>query len=96
VQRIKVPGEPNRGSRCTESRFQFYGGGERRFIAGCSQAEEKGRKEEWVGAALLSSTHWSRTRWALTKEGRERRGKRNRKKVGKESLYSPVSTTKTM
>jgi len=81
------------------ARFQkpyFYGGGERRFVAGCSQAEEKGRKEEWVGATLLSSTHWSRTRWALTKEGGERRGKRNRKKVGKESLYSPVSTTKTM
>ena len=55
---------------CHHARFA---GGERRFVAGCSQAEEtrryekgdrkeKGRKEEMVEAALLSSTHWSRTR----------------------------------
>jgi len=28
---------------------QFYGGGERRFVAGCSQAEEKGERKKEEG-----------------------------------------------
>jgi len=68
----------------------FYGGREgvlRRLFPG-QEEKKKGRKEEMVEAALLSSTYWSRTRYGTHRRKPRKRRKRIREEKWGKSCIS--------